>query len=713
MRPPIGICMVDDRLYSCFIDDEGNPIDILDPDGHPMVPSVFRDPDGEISVGTPSKENSALHSPEGLWADLASTETPMRGPYPAESLMALVAKKIIRITATSHGYEPERAMLSVPSYLGFDFRSRLTRAFMRAGFKSIDFVNPGEAVVVARGHGQGRQNSLAVRLDRLGYEVSLSDGAPGGAFLLGSRGSSSYTGADIDLKIAEIALRKSRERANIPRQAAMDSLSASRLPTLERLAASGRTSVILKDFGGTDLAVTLADSEVSRVCEKISQKVLASVRELLQDLDVASEEIESVLLVGPYSSLGCFRSKMEVLFGPGKVTLVQDHATEARGAARIAATAGNAPDRRPISMDTVLGIAIDDGSFLPMVWKTSSGMTSVTGHAALFGLPGATEACEISVLEGSNPVAARNRQIGSLVIPASGEIMELTVSLTLLNNRIFIQATGGVTSESATLAVDGPPCPGRGRYRLLSRQRPLLSEMSPGKEEIALLRIILNNAMENICFLFSTTLGTLVKASTPRGRSIRSMAGPSQKCRGCSTDLPPGAVLIPRKGGMVPGSRVSYICPSCSRKGWFKNPGFAGYRSLKFPCYSRNGNYIDSLVLLYPADSPEAIVEAMAGNTGQASSALGSTLFKILDDTLFVRGAVPGRENQATLASMAAGRPVVQSMKLKARGFSKMQMTMVVPGKVAALMIMGYRRSCSISGRIHKALFPALEKPES
>lgn len=712
MRPPIGICMVDDKLFSCYIDDSGNPVDILDPDGRPMVPSVFRDPDGEISVGTLSDGSTPLHSADGLWADLINTDSSRQNPFPAESLMALVAKKIIRITTAAHGFVPERAMLSIPSYLGFEFRSKISRAFARGGFASIDFVTPGEAVFAARrhGHAHGKRNSLTVRIDRLGYEVSIAEAAHGGACLLGSRGSSSYGGADIDSRIAEVALRKTRDRARIPRQSALEALSAVRHQTLERLAAAGRTSVALRDADGNDLSISIADPEVSRVCEKISQKVLGSVRELLQDVGIPSEEIESVLLLGHYSSLGCFRSKMEVLFGQGKVATVHEQDLEARGAARIASSGSLSSDRRPISMDTVLGIALDDGTYLPLVWKTASGLSSVTGHAALFGMPGSSDACEVCVLEGTNPVAAMNRPIGSLVIPSSGEVMELTVSLTLLNNRIYVQAAGGVTSESATLALDGPPGQGWGKYRMLSRQRPLLPERSPDRAEISLLKIVLNNAMENICFLFSTTLGTLVKSSSPKTRTIRSLAGPAEKCRGCSSELPPHAVAVQRKGEPQEGSRVNYACPACGRKGWFKATSGTAYRSLKFPCYSREGNYIDSLVLIYPVDAPEPIAEAMAGNAGQAASALGSTLFKILDDAVFVRGAVPGKENSSSLAVMGSGKPVVQSMELRAAGLPGVQMILIVPRKVASLMVMGYRRSCSISGRIHKAMFPSLER---
>ncbi|PKK92033.1 MAG: hypothetical protein CVV64_01050 [Candidatus Wallbacteria bacterium HGW-Wallbacteria-1] len=728
MNKPIGIAINDLWAHGAYLHPEKG-ISFLCEEQMPPSSRVNLLKNSGISIGEDPEMDSDGITVDNLWTTFVSgRELNHQGKnYPPDLLLALVLKKVMKIGSISHDLAPGAALLSVPSYLGFSLRARLMEAGRKAGFTPVRLVSSGEAItegMTISGELECKGGlCLIVSLGRAGFEVSLVRGGSKSRppFLLASRGTTHYRGEEIDERIAEHAFRKIRDDVSekvLSRKDAMNILMASARSMIPTLAAKSRCTLLPEgDLKG--LSIPVSDDHLAKLLDKLSDKVTEASREILGVAGIYSEQVDKVILFGSYTCLEPFRKKLSLLFGADRILPCSQPWLEAAGAAAMAERPGEELEAAPVRMDTCIGVALEDGSVLQILRNTSRGLTAVSGTSRLYGYPGDADGLQILLVEGESRLLAQSRPIGTMTIPASGKTMELTVSAVLFNNRIVLKAEGPVTSQTCTIPMEGWSFSGILDFPLISRQRPDDTHLSLEERDLDSIAMVMNSAMENLCFTLSASTGTLVKCSAPnKPAGLADMSRPLC-CRKCSEtlvltgDIPLGP-MSEQAFQAISSKRNSCTCEKCGHQGSFTLKSSKLLHCSAFPCYDRNGSYVDSILLIYPHRKmgKKPVPDWAYGNMmASAATAMGETIVKVMEDSLFVRGALESVITGAALHNLLQLDPICYQFTIceyKASPENREKETgkkvlMIIPASVSSLIAMGMRRNTSIRGNVARA----------
>jgi len=341
--------------------------------GAPLTPSVVRiDARGLVTVGARARRflDSDAANTRAEFKRLMGTGQALDFPAAKlqrkpEELSAEVLKSLRADVADQLGFQPKRAVISVPALFELPQAAATSEAARLAGFTQVELIQEPVASALAAGWSaaESRGHWLVYDLGGGTFDVSLLETQDGLLRVVGHDGDNFLGGRDFDWVIVDHVLAELGRDGHVlsraePRHAAavrkLKQAAEEAKLELGRAEQAGIVVPALDVDGKTfDVDVVLSRTMLEGLCRPLIDRSLAVCQRLLSRHHITPGQLERVVLVGGPTVMPVVRrevkSSLEAPLAEGldPMTLV------AEGASIYAATSGL--DARPKTIAPVLG----------------------------------------------------------------------------------------------------------------------------------------------------------------------------------------------------------------------------------------------------------------------------------------------------------------------------------------------------------------------
>jgi hypothetical protein len=704
--------------------------DFLNPQELPFSLDLHFKNNNEMFLGNMPDLKDAV-TIDNLWEHFCDSRAVEHENFSCDpaKLVALQIKRMIMISGEKYGLDrsvisqgPDSGIaVALPSYIGFYQRSSLTRAFIKADMKKPVFVSRARAA--ARDLTFYNQKLLSKKFilmpffDDLGMEISLiSFDSAGEPVLSGTSATRSYTSRDVENHLSELLYKKSELTRKISRKNFYELISDRISGLLEQICTRGTasTDLCIPDVKKKiHLVVTAA--ELSVKCSKIAKKLIEKTRNLIKESGFFTEQIELLVPFGSSLNLPCFKNSLDLFLGDIPVIRpgLDQKINCARGAALLTPAADKDPGSLPISMDTGLCVALQDGSTLPVITAPARGNSQAANTFKAYACPGEADSIEIMLLEGQRPRAAENSFIGSLTMPASSGSMELDITISMTNDSISIKGASPYSMKSAQINIDDPTVQNDKRLPLITRKidHNVIEHSQEANQN--LFKMILNGAMESLCFNLSCLNQELVKTGSPTFSEPGDFLTGLPVCKKCGTPVDYTYLKKKKaddqeesddqnkgkgkkkktKKGLAASSRINFKCTKCSKKGWFSIKNRPEFQGLAMACYNKDNHLLGyiSVITLMKGKCSEPI-NSLREKIKLSSPGFVNFMNISLDNR--VRINYPGLwlEKDIYLSEISEKNPLVLKNSIRLEdNKNKLDLFTVVPENVASFIAEAFR----------------------
>ncbi|MBN2490831.1 MAG: Hsp70 family protein [Planctomycetes bacterium] len=311
----VGIDLGTTNSEIAWVGPDGRP-EVLAYEGELIMPSVVGfTPQGELLVGTPARNQLALHPDRTVRSIKRKMGTDERIELGAATLTppevsALILKELVRRARLATGEAIGKAVITVPAFFHDAQRQATRQAGEIAGLEVVRIINEPTAAVLAYGGGfQSGKERLLLVYDLGGgtFDVSvvLDDGEM--TEVLASHGDTFLGGDDFDERLlgrlAEAFLKETGvdPRADrLTRARLRDAAEAAKIRLTEATFTRVREEFLARDAKNNPLHL---DHEVTRetyeeLISPLLEKTLDSVHEALRAAGRSRGEVDEILLVG-------------------------------------------------------------------------------------------------------------------------------------------------------------------------------------------------------------------------------------------------------------------------------------------------------------------------------------------------------------------------------------------------------------------------------
>jgi hypothetical protein len=691
----LGLFIKESELLARY-DSPNESIDLLNHKEMPFSLELHFKNNNEMFLGNIS-DTENMFTFKDLWFNFCSNKKVEFKDFScvSEKLLALQIKRMLLLSQKKYTFEEKNPdiYMAVPSYLGFSQRASLSRAFETAGMKNPVFLSRAETAVFDMiSYNKNLLNKKFILLpffDSCGMEISLvSFNSAGIPFLAGSSSTKSYSTRDIERHLAELLYKKTGDYKNkIPRKKFFAALAPALPQLLDQIC---KTGSVTKEINFEDLeenlTLRITANELSGRCSKIAKKLIEKTRSLIKESGFFTEQIDLLVPFGSSFELPCFKNSLNLFLGdiPAVIPDRDQKINPARGAASLGPIKKDSSNQ-PVNMDTILNIALDDGSSLPLVHSTCMGNTQVSGTFRCRAFPENSDSVEIIILEGNSPRSSENAYIGSFKMPVSSDSMELDISLLLKNSRIIAKAGSMFSVKSVEFSLVSPLTYPDYSLPLISRKNQISPLDCLSNKEKNLFRLILNGALESMCFNLSCRTMKLLKTDPPQFSVADSFLKNMPVCKKCNSPIELKYILESVKPGSessneVPvrnkaagkkskqrvkkkSSRVTFTCSSCSKKGWFSLDDRPEFQGIAMPCSNRENKLLGYISIIYKLSENNILTEIKENLINSVWGFLNFINLS-LDDR--VRISFPGiwKEKDVALAGIIEKKPLVFKNKI-------------------------------------------------
>ncbi len=480
---------------------------IIPVDDAQLLPSVVGlDQTGELLIGTPARNQSALY-PErtvrsikrSMGQDIEIVLDDQR--FRPQEISALILRRLKQAAETELASPVSKAVITVPAYFSDAQRQATKDAGELAGLEVVRIINePTAAALAYEGESQQRRQILVYDLGGGTFDVSVVRMEQGVTEVLGSHGNNHLGGDDFDNKIIEHLVAhlqtthgvdpssNRQAMARIGRAAENAKITLSNAPyvTIEE-------EYLLEDKQGTPihLSLELARRDYEAMIEPYIEQTLEAVHIALDGAGLNVADLDEILLVGGTTRTPLIQQRLEEILSLQPRSEIDPDLCVATGAAvQAAVIAGQQVGRvlvdiTPYTFGTA-ALADFQGelypyTYIPMIRKNSS---IPVAKSDVFGtvMPG-QQSVQIEVYQGEDPDALNNTEIGSFIVsgldPKAPPGNQVLCKFSLdINGILQVTATEKETGLSKQITIENAT--GRLSEGQLSDARQRLDSMTGG-----------------------------------------------------------------------------------------------------------------------------------------------------------------------------------------------------------------------------------------
>ncbi len=328
-----------------------------DEQGRVLLPSVVRYlPDGGRQIGHQALANAAQDAEHTITSvkrlmgraaadiagraqlpyelidqpGMAAIQTP-HGPKSPVEVSAEILATLRQRAEDSFDDDLYGAVITVPAYFDDAQRQATKDAAQLAGINVLRLINEPTAAAIAYGLDNASEGVYAV-FDLGGgtFDVSILRLTQGVFEVIATGGDSALGGDDYDRLLADWVLAQTGLQAATPADKA--ALKAAARAAKEALSAS-ESVAFSAQLSGAEARFDLQTADFETATDELTQRCLATVRQVLRDARLQPQEVQGVVMVGGSTRMPVIRRAVAEFFGREPLTNLNPDEVVALGAA--------------------------------------------------------------------------------------------------------------------------------------------------------------------------------------------------------------------------------------------------------------------------------------------------------------------------------------------------------------------------------------------
>lgn len=315
MGKVVGIDLGTTFSVVAYIDRDGNSRILHNEEGETLTPSAVLFLNDDVLVGKVAKDNRCF-SPDNYVAAIkrkmgsrsykfqvnSANGSSNDNSYNAESISAIILKKLMKDAKAAIGDDIDGAVITVPAYFYNDEKAATINAAKIAGIKVLGIINEPTAAALAYGMEKNNLESQNIMVYDLGggtFDVSIINSSDEGIKTLSSCGSKTLGGYDFDKKIVDY-LSEEIEKKGISIK--KDALTTEKLfiaaeQAKKTLSAATKANIML-EISNTPFMTSITREQFEKMIDADIYSTTVQMKKALQEAELTYDDIDKILLIG-------------------------------------------------------------------------------------------------------------------------------------------------------------------------------------------------------------------------------------------------------------------------------------------------------------------------------------------------------------------------------------------------------------------------------